>query len=182
MTEADTTAAGPATFRLLVADDEESVRFFVRRGLQRRGYEVVAVDSGARAIAAFDQRPFDLVVVDLKMPGTDGMQVLEHVRAADPDVAVVMMTGHGTIQTAVEAMRKGAFDFVQKPFEMDELGLSVERALALRATVRENRELRSLVDARSSFGGLIGQSPAMRVVFDQIERLDRSTATVLITG
>lgn len=170
------------TFRLLVADDEESMRFFVRRALERDGYAVEAFDSGDRAARAFEARPFDAAVVDLKMPGIDGLQVLERLRAADPEAVVILMTGHATIRSAVDAMRGGAFDYITKPFEVDELLLVVERALAHRATLRENRELRRLVDARTALGGLIGQSPAMRAVFDTIEQLRESDATVLIRG
>ncbi|MGA1526148.1 MAG: sigma-54-dependent transcriptional regulator, partial [Planctomycetota bacterium] len=165
-----------------MADDEESMRFFVRRALERDGYAVEAFDSGDRAARAFEARPFDAAVVDLKMPGIDGLQVLERLRAADPEAVVILMTGHATIRSAVDAMRGGAFDYITKPFEVDELLLVVERALAHRATLRENRELRRLVDARTALGGLIGQSPAMRAVFDTIEQLRESDATVLIRG
>ena len=175
-------AASARSCRVLVADDEESMRFFVRRALERDGYTVEAFDSGDRAARAFEARPFDVAVVDLKMPGVDGLGVLERLRAADPEAAVILMTGHATIRSAVDAMRGGAFDYITKPFEVDELLLGVERALAHRATLRENRELRRLVDTRTALGGLIGQSPAMRAVFDTVERLRESDATVLIRG
>jgi len=175
-------AASARSCRILVADDEESMRFFVRRALERDGYTVEAFDSGDRAARAFEARPFDVAVVDLKMPGVDGLGVLERLRAADPEAAVILMTGHATIRSAVDAMRGGAFDYITKPFEVDELLLGVERALAHRATLRENRELRRLVDTRTALGGLIGQSPAMRAVFDTVERLRESDATVLIRG
>ncbi len=171
-----------AVARVLVVDDEESMLWFVRRGLRRHGFEVEGVERGEVAIERFEARPFDVVVTDLKMPGVDGLEVLAHVRAADPEAIVVMMTAHGTIATAVEAMRRGAFDYVTKPFEMDELVLSIERALAQRATLRENRNLRALVDHRTAFGGLIGQSPSMRAVFQTIELVQGSDATVLVTG
>jgi DNA-binding NtrC family response regulator len=182
----DGTAADPASahavVRILVADDEESMRFFVRGGLMRAGYLVEAVASGDQAIAAYEARPFDLAVLDLKMPGADGLQVLAALRGTDPDAAVIVMTAHGTIRSAVDAIRGGAFDYVTKPFELDELLLAVERALGHRATLRENRELRKLVDPRTGLGGLVGQSPALRAVFGLIERLGGSDATVLITG
>lgn len=176
------TVARSRNLRVLVADDEESMRFFVRRALERDGYAVEAFDSGDRAARAFEARPFDVAVVDLKMPGVDGLQVLERLRAADPEAVVLLMTGHATIRSAVDAMRGGAFDYITKPFEVDELLLGVERALAHRATLRENRELRRLVDARTALGGLVGQSPAMRAVFDTIEQLRESDATVLVRG
>jgi DNA-binding NtrC family response regulator len=174
--------AARAAARILVADDEESMRYFVRGGLARAGYTVAVVESGDRAIEAFEARPFDVVVADLRMPGADGLEVVARVRAADPDAAVIVMTAYGTIRSAVDAIRRGAFDYVTKPFEIDELLLAVERALAHRATLRENRELRRLVDTRTVFGGLVGQSPALRAVFGAVEQLRGSDATVLISG
>ncbi|MCA8944261.1 MAG: sigma-54-dependent Fis family transcriptional regulator, partial [Planctomycetes bacterium] len=172
----------PTRARVIVADDEESMRYFVDRALARRGYETVAVEDGERAIAEFDARPADVAVVDLKMPGADGLEVLAQLRKRDPDVIVILMTAYGSIDSAVEAMKRGAHDYITKPFEREELVLLVERALEHRATVRENRDLRRLVDRRTSYAGLIGQSPAMKSVFQSIELLKDSEATVMITG
>jgi DNA-binding NtrC family response regulator len=177
---ADAGIAPPA--RLIVADDEESMRYFLDRSLKRQGFEVETVASGDEAIERYEARHFDLAVVDLKMPGADGIEVLSHVREADPEALVILMTAYGTIRSAVEAMKKGAFDYITKPFEMDELTLLIERALKLRATERENRELRQIVERRKAYGGLIGQSAAMRKVFQTIDMLCSSNATVLIFG
>src|SRR5690606_8086623 len=157
-----------AGFRILVADDEESMRYFVTRGLARSGYRVDAVADGAAAVTSYEQRPYDVAVLDLKMPGLDGIEVLDRLRKHDPEALVVLMTAYGTIQSAVEAMRRGAFDYVTKPLEIDELVLTIERGLEHRRTLRENRELRTLVDHRRTFAGLVGQSRAMRRVFRQI--------------
>ncbi|MEW6742354.1 MAG: sigma-54 dependent transcriptional regulator [Planctomycetota bacterium] len=168
--------------RLLVADDEESMRFYLERALRRHGYEVEVVDNGDAAIERYEARRFDVAVVDLKMPGTHGIEVLARVRTTDPEAMVIIMTAYGTIQSAVEAMRQGAFDYITKPFEIDELLLRLERALRQRTTLRENRELRRLVENRSAYAGLIGQSAAMRAVFQTIDVLRTSAATVLIYG
>jgi len=168
--------------RILVADDEESMRYFVQRGLARHGYEVVAADGGAAAIELGSSQRFDVAVLDLKMPGTDGLQVLAELRGRDPDVLVVMMTGHATIATAVEAMRLGAWDYITKPFEIEELTLVVERALSHRRALRGSRDYDSLVDRRQAHAGLIGQSVAMKQVYQAIDRLGATEASVLLRG
>ncbi|MFH2002551.1 MAG: sigma-54 dependent transcriptional regulator [Planctomycetota bacterium] len=176
----------PATLksspRLIVADDEESMRYFLGKSLRRLGYEVAIVESGDRAIELYDARQFDLAVVDLKMPGADGIEVLFHIRSNDPEALVIIMTAYGTVRSAVEAMQKGAFNYITKPFEIDELKLLIERALEQRALVRENRELRHIIDTRKAYGGMVGQSPAMHAVYQAIDMIRDSSATVLITG
>ncbi|MCA8968274.1 MAG: sigma-54-dependent Fis family transcriptional regulator, partial [Planctomycetes bacterium] len=174
----------PATksLRVLVADDEESMRFFVERGLQRRGYEVEAFDNGTALLERARSAPFDAAVVDLKMPGPSGIDVLRELRELDPDATVLLMTAYGTIETAIEATRLGAFHYLTKPFEFAELAALLERALEHRAAVRENRSLRSLASGRDSFGPMVGQSDAMRAVFATLETLGSATSTVLITG
>ncbi|MCC6785981.1 MAG: sigma-54-dependent Fis family transcriptional regulator [Planctomycetes bacterium] len=158
------------------------MRHFVAKGLRRLGFEVEAVASGTDAVARYEARPFDLCVSDVRMPGLDGVQTLEKLRGLDPDALVVLMTAYGSIQSAVDAIRRGAFDYVTKPFEIDELAVAIERALEHRALRTENRALKQLVDARDGYAGLVGQSPAMRSVFATIERLRGSEATVLIGG
>jgi DNA-binding NtrC family response regulator len=158
------------------------MRYSVTRGLQRAGYVVEDVDSGARAVERFDACRHDVAVLDLKMPGRDGLDVLRHIQTRDPETVVILMTAYGTIATAVEAMRGGAFEYVTKPFELEELELLIDRALAQRSTLRENRDLRELIDTRTGHAGLVGQSAAMRAVFDRIDRLRASDATVLIRG
>ncbi|MCB9917155.1 MAG: sigma-54-dependent Fis family transcriptional regulator [Planctomycetes bacterium] len=174
----------PATksLRVLVADDEESMRFFVDRGLRRRGYEVEAFENGTALLERARSAPFDAAVVDLKMPGPSGIDVLRELRELDPDATVLLMTAYGTIETAIEATRLGAFHYLTKPFEFAELVALLERALEHRAAVRENRNLRSLASGRDSFGPMVGQSDAMRAVFATLETLGSATSTVLITG
>ncbi len=171
-----------ANTRILVADDEESMRYFVSRGLERHGFVVDAVDNGNAATERFDAGRYDVAVLDLRMPGLDGIGVLRHVHDRNPEVVVILITAFGSISSAVEAMKLGAFEYVTKPFEIDELVLLIDRAIGHRTTVRENVGLRQLVDTRTGYAGLVGQSSAMRTLFDRIDLLRKSDTTVLIRG
>jgi DNA-binding NtrC family response regulator len=171
-----------AKARVLVADDEESMRYFVQRSLARRGYDTIAVEDGRGAIAEFEARRADVAVVDLRMPGAGGLEVLAELRRRDPDVIVIVMTAFGSVESAVAAMKSGAWDYVTKPFDIEELILLIERALEHRAALRENHDLRRLVEHRSSYAGLVGQSAAMREVFRVLELAQQSDATVVVTG
>jgi DNA-binding NtrC family response regulator len=168
--------------RVLVADDEESMRHFLQRGLARAGHTVETVENGEMAVARWLGAAFDLAVLDLKMPICDGLTALTRIRTADPDAIVVLMTAHGTVATAVEAMHVGAADFVTKPFTIDELHLRLDRALSHRAAKRENRHLRAMLDGPSGTTGLFGQSASMRELLRQLDLLRESDATVLLTG
>ncbi|HEX6811761.1 MAG TPA: sigma-54 dependent transcriptional regulator [Planctomycetota bacterium] len=168
--------------RVLVADDEESMRHFVERGLRRLGYEVVSVADGDAAVARWPEGGCALAVVDLRMPGRDGLQTLAALRSLDPDAVVVLMTAHGSIEAAVEAMHAGAADFVAKPFTIEELQLRLQRALLLSKTTRENRQLRSLLAAPDAGVGLVTRSPVMAEVRRQIDVIGPNDTTVLLTG
>jgi two-component system, NtrC family, response regulator AtoC len=174
--------APPAPLRVLVADDEESMRHFLQRGLRRLGYTVEVAEDGNEAVTRWLANPFDLAVLDLKMPHCDGLTALGRIRSHSPDAVVLMMTAHGTIAVAVEAMHTGAADFVTKPFSIEELQMRLERALSLRAAVRENRTLRSLLDQPDGGAGIVGQSQAMRELLRQLDLLRESAATVLLSG
>ena len=171
-----------APLRLLVADDEESMRHFLQRGLSRLGYEVTAVADGDQAVQRWTQEPFDAAVLDLKMPHVDGITALSRIRSSSPDAVVVMMTAHGTIATAVEAMHLGAADFLTKPFGLDELELRLRRALGASAATRENQQLRTLLQGTTGGVGLVAESPAMAEIVRRIELLAASDSTVLLTG
>ena len=167
---------------VLVADDEESMRHFLARGLKRLGYAVTAVDSGEAALATWPTAPFALLVLDLRMPGLDGLQTLARLRSSDPEATVVLMTAHGTVDLAVEAMHLGAADFLTKPFTIEELQVRLERALRLSAATRQNRQLRALLSGPDAGIGLVAQSPAMAELRRQLDLLATSDATVLLTG
>jgi DNA-binding NtrC family response regulator len=130
---------------VLVADDEESMRFFLVKTLRRAGYSVTAVENGRQAVDRVVEDTYDVLLVDLKMPGMDGIAVLEAVREISPDAVVLIMTGHGSVENALEAMKRGAADYITKPFHRDAILLRIERSLERRRTVRENLKLRHLV-------------------------------------
>lgn len=182
--ESEVTAPPVATapLRILVADDEESMRHFLQRALTRLGHAVEVVDNGEDAVARWLAAPFDVAVLDLRMPRCDGLQALGRIRSSDPEAVVVLMTAHGTVSTAVEAMHVGAADFVTKPFTIDELHLRLVRAQSLRSATRENQNLRAMIEPPDGGAGLFGQSPAMRELLRQLDLLRRSSATVLLTG
>jgi two-component system response regulator PilR (NtrC family) len=169
--------------RILVCDDEASLREMLQILLRREGYRVDVVDG---VHAARDQLgsadPYDLVITDLVMPDGTGMEVLDAVRSRSADTQILMVTAYATTEQAVEAMRKGAYDYVQKPFKNHELLATLEKALEKRAIVAENQTLREQIKARWSEGQLIGKSPALDRLRDLIKRLSNSTASVLITG
>jgi len=167
--------------RILVADDEPGLREFITDSLELDDHTVVAAKDGREAARLLDERGFDLVLTDLKMPGLDGMAILRKVRAEQPEVEVIMMTAHGTVDNAVEAMKLGAFEYLQKPLSgPDELRLLVGRAL-------ERRGLRDRVDGAERRGERSGPpltygDPAMRPVVEAIEKVARTAATVLLLG
>ncbi len=179
---AGATPGASLPLRILVADDEESMRHFVERGLRRLGHRVDAVGDGEAAVKAWRTAPYDLAVLDLKMPGVDGLQALQQIRSLDAEATVLLMTAHGTIATAVSAMQGGAADFVTKPFPIEELQLRLERAAEQRRMARENRNLRALLEPADGGAGLAAKSPAMRELLRQIELVRDATATVLLTG
>ena len=174
---------GIVSARILVCDDEASLREMLQILLRREGYRVDVVDG---VHAARDQLgsadPYDVVITDLVMPDGTGMEVLDAVRARSADTQVLMITAYATTEQAVEAMRRGAYDYVQKPFRNHELLATLEKALEKRAIVAENQTLREQVKSRWTEGQLIGKSAAMDRLRDLIKRLASATTSVLITG
>jgi len=136
----------PALVRILVVDDEESVRFFLRRGLTKAGYHVEEASSGREAIDRLGASPYDVVLTDLVMPEVGGLKVLGAVQEMDGESIVILMTAHGSVDNAIDALHLGAFDYLAKPFELKELLVTVERGLDRRAVQRENKKLRFLVN------------------------------------
>ena len=165
--------------RILVVDDEPRMAEAVATALRRSGHACRVATRGDEALALFRQHGADLVVTDLRMPGLDGLKLLATLRNDAPDLPVILITAYGDVRTAVEAMREGAFDYVTKPFDNDELRALVTRALELRCLRNENRGLRRAVDAGL---GLVAESDAMKSVLDLVARAAPSDATVLLTG
>lgn len=168
--------------RVLIVDDEESLRWVLDRGLRSAGYEVTAVADGEAALQAFEAEPFDLVFLDVRMPGLDGLTVLERFRAGRPDVPVVVMTAHGTMETAIKAMQRGAYDYLAKPFDLEEVLLLAERALTAARLTQEVARLRRGLQEVREFSALIGRHPRMQEVYKTIGRIAATDVTVLLRG
>jgi two-component system response regulator AtoC len=168
------------THRILVVDDEVKMRRLLEMSLKNMGHDVIQAADGAQAMACFHEAPFDLVMTDLNMPRMDGMQLLRNLRERGEEVPVIVLTAFGTIETAVEAMKLGAADYIIRPFEMDTVELAVTRALAMGAMQRENRFLRDEVER--GWGEFIGRSPKMRELYDLIRQVAPARSSVLIVG
>lgn len=172
----------PKTPLILVADDDESLRRVLEFRLREAGYEVITADNGLTALDQFMQRPVDCLVTDLRMPGLTGLELLQRAGAIRSEVSVIVITAYGDMETAVEAMRAGAFDFITKPFNHEQILLTVHKALTYGNTLAENRTLRRLVHERFRIEGIVGDSRQMREVLDRVARVASVDATVLITG
>jgi DNA-binding NtrC family response regulator len=167
--------------RVLLVDDERDALDAGRQALQRERYVVDTAGTPGEALDRVRAQSFDVVILDLRMPEMSGIELLRLVRKLDPDVAVIMVTGYATVETAVEAMKEGAADYLQKPFTPDDLRLSVRRALERQELLRENRELRERLGGRAE-PAMVGDSPTMREVRRLIERVADTDATILILG
>ena len=168
--------------RLLIVDDEEGMRRLLNKVLTRAGYETVTVGSGAEALRQVAADRFDLVVTDIKMPEMDGLQLLRELKEYEPSLPIIVMTAYGTVESAVEALRAGAYDYIAKPFETDEIRLTVEKVLERERLLAENRYLHAELEELYSFSGIVGGSPAMQQVYDMASSVAVSNANVLITG
>ena len=165
--------------RILVIDDEAGIRDSMRRTLEYQGYHFVGAATGQEGLALIERDPPDLVFLDIKMPGMDGLEVLERIKAANPAVPVVIVSGHGTAQNAFEARDKGASGFIEKPFSEPVLLERIEKELNLSRTQDENRTYRKEIDAKYQ---MVGNSPALRKVNEAIEKAAPAHATVLLQG
>jgi len=167
---------------VLIVDDEKNYPLILAAVLEEEGFETMTANSGHEAIEILKNSDVDLVLTDMKMPGMDGIELLENVKAKDPELPVIMMTAYGTVEKAVEAMQKGAYNYIMKPFENDSLVIYVKKAVAVYQMVKENRQLRSAVKSQYSFGNIIGKSKVMTDVFETIRKIAPTNATVLIEG
>ena len=170
------------TGKILIVDDEAIQRDIVRDILEDQGCDVAAVGNGAEALDYLKTTPVDVMLSDLRMPGMDGVELLQHAKAFDPEIVVVMITAYGSFESAVDAVKKGAYDYLAKPLDKGQLTLVVERALSRRRLADENRALRSQLQERYEFHNIIGHSPQMQEVFKMIEKIAPSQSTVMIYG
>ena len=171
-----------ASERILIVDDEEGMRRLLSRVLTREGYETSAVGSGAEALRLVASERFDLVVTDIKMPEMDGLQLLAELKEYEPSLPIIVITAYGTIENAVQALRSGAYDYIAKPFENDEIKLTVAKAFERERLLAENRYLHAELEGRYDFSGIVGGSLAMQQVYDMASSVAVSNANVMITG
>ncbi len=169
-------------FKVLVVDNDPEMLDLLRQRLENDGRIVTAVADGAAAIEALERDEFDVVLTDLVMDGTDGWAVLQETQRRQPSARVVLMTAFASLETAIDAIRQGAYDYLTKPFKLAQVTLTINRALDDRRLREENRVLREQVEQRFSFDNLIGRSPAMLSVFDKIRAVTTSDATILLLG
>ncbi len=168
--------------KLLIVDDELSVRDSLSKWFREEGYEVAATENASDALTRLAEQRWDAALVDIKMHGTDGIELQRRMHEVDPELVVIIMTGYASVETAVAALKNGAYDYVTKPLDPDEIAHLVKNALAHKRTVRENVLLRETVAEVARPGELIGQSTPMRKIFDAIETVGPTDATVLVTG
>lgn len=169
-------------FNILIIDDEKNIREGLAESMELEGYNPILAKDGKEGLERISRGDIDLVITDLRMPLVSGEEVLEQVNAQSPGLPVIVLTGHGSIDSAVDAMRNGAYDFLTKPLNLDRLALIVKRALQNRQLVLQHRELQHELESKQTFESIIGKSAEMQKIFDMVRRVADSKASVLITG
>lgn len=168
--------------KILIVDDEESIREFLEIMLRKEGYEVMVAEDGEAAKDVLSKKSFDMVISDLQMPKVNGLELLKSVRADYPDTVFLMITAFGTTESAVEAMKLGAYDYITKPFKIDEVRLNIANALRSKNLEIENKVLKKELNKEYSFQSLVGNSDSMHRIFDLIKRVSQTPTNILITG
>jgi len=168
--------------RILIVDDEEQMRELLVKVLDKNGYQVSAAGDGEQALALLEKEPVDLVVTDVRLPGIGGLEALKAIKELNPEIVVIIMTAFGSIDQAVQAVKEGAYDYINKPFKIDEMLLTMEKALEERRLRHEVTTLRKELRTRYHFESIIGKSRAMQEVFSLIEQVGGSRSTVMIYG
>jgi len=168
--------------RILLADDERTFRETLSQFLDEEGMDVTAVADGTAAIEAIDRETFDVIILDIQMPGTDGITVLRHAVQVQPEARAIMITAYGTVEMAVEAIKLGACEYVMKPVIFDDILIKIQQQAQYRRLQQENVDLRAELRAGAGIDQIVGQSPAMAAVFDTIQKVARTRSNVLITG
>ena len=168
--------------RILIADDERTIRETVSMILSEEGYDTDAVSNGKEALKLLEQKNYDILITDIKMPEMDGMELINQSFKICPQTSVIIITAHGSIESAIDALRKGAFDYILKPFDFDDLLLRVSRLMDHKELAYENMALRQEVELKYNFSNIIGQSAEMQQVFKLISKVSNTKGNVLITG
>jgi len=168
--------------KILVVDDERSMREFLGIMLAKEGYSVTQCPDGETALRQVEEDILDLVIMDIRMPKMDGITVLERIKEIAPETIVIMITAFASTDTAVRAMKKGAYDYITKPFKIDEIKLIIRNALEKKALEKENILLKQLVETKYSFHEIIGQSPKMVALYELMEKVAPTKTNILITG
>jgi len=167
---------------ILIADDDESLRRVIEYNLSNKGYRVLLANNGNEALNIFKSEDVDIVITDIKMEKVDGLELLEEIKRLKSNALVIMITAHGSIETAVKAMKLGAYDYITKPFNRDELQIIIEKAQNLQSLMSENIRLRQELADRFSLGNIIGASSKMKRIYDMVARVAKSDSTVLLQG
>jgi DNA-binding NtrC family response regulator len=168
--------------RILIVDDEPTILNLLNKILIGQGYDATPASNGEKALQLLQTEKFDLMISDINMTPINGMELLRKAAGSWPDMGVIMLTAYGTVATAVEAMKEGAFDYITKPFKLDELVLTVQRALAYHNAITENKDLKARLEYKEHLGGIVAESAGMRKVCEMIERVAPTTTTVLVYG
>ncbi len=169
-------------FNILVVDDEKNIRIGLCQSLEMDGYNVLIAADGVEALKIFEENVIELIITDLKMPNLSGEELLKRVISENPNIPVIILTGHGTIESAVNAMREGAYDFLTKPVNLDRLSLLVKRALSTRELILSHKALQEELQKKNQFSNIIGKSSKMKKIFELVKLVAPTKASVLITG
>ncbi len=173
---------GANLLNLMIVDDERAIREVCRDVAQTLGFHTSIADSAEHAYRVLESNAIDVVLLDLKLPGAGGLEALHQIRERRPDVVIIVVTGYGTVQSAVQAMKNGAYDYVTKPFSMEELRLLLERVSSHLKLKTENRMLREKIKSKQGFGSIVGRAPEMEKLYRIIAKAAQSTHPVLILG
>ncbi|MBF0450053.1 MAG: sigma-54-dependent Fis family transcriptional regulator [Candidatus Magnetomorum sp.] len=167
---------------ILIVDDEKNYPFVLSAVLEEEGYNTITASNGVEALEKIKAHDIDLVLTDIKMPGMDGMALMSHIKAHNPDIPIIIMTAHGTVERGEEAVKKGAHSYIFKPFQNEQLILSVKIALNMYQVIRQNKRLQNELQSRYHFGNLIGKSKNMQEIFKTIQKVAPTNASILIEG
>ncbi len=175
-------SAGPQPTRVLVVDDEANIRNALAKILEKKGYAVTCADGGPAALEMLERREFQLLLTDLRLPGPSGLELLRLAKERRPDTEVILMTAYGSVQSAVQAIKEGAYDYIEKPIDQGRLALLLDKAVERQRLLAENQSLRRRLRVRDTYEAIVGQNSAMRQVYALIEHVAPTNATVLIEG